>query len=55
MEKLKSKRGYFNTAGYYGIHNLLFTSGYYNLVKKNYALSEIQSMLDVAGTAVLKR
>ena len=33
---------------------LLFTSGYYDLVKKNYALSEIQSMLDVAGTAVLE-
>lgn len=55
MEKLKSKKGDISILLVIMVFiTLLFTSGYYNLVKKNYALSEIQSMLDVAGTAVLE-
>jgi len=56
MEKLRSRRGDVSILLVIMVFiTLLFTSGYYNLVKKNYALSELQSMLDVAGVAVLEK
>lgn len=55
MKKLKSKKGEISILMVIMVFiALLFTSGYYNMVKKNFALSEIQSMLDVAGVATLE-
>jgi len=35
--------------------SLVFIAGYFNMVKKSYAIDEIQSSLDIAGVASLER